>query len=199
MNIFEDTDQFLADIEAGTVERDAADAKAERRGHLEAMKAQGGTLGLIASELLVRIDENEAKAKAAEAIAQSEADVASGVADWSDEAFLDGLRQAVLVDRETAAAEFDRWRKAELVSKHGEVDGPIVFEQERKARAETAWFENGTDPLLSSPVWVAHQVAEREAQRAASTARNLSMTTGYGDALAEAEAGIAESLAEALA
>ena len=71
-----------------------------------------------------------------------------------------------------------------------------MLAQERAASAEVDAFLEASDPLFSHPAYVRYELEQTERARAAAVAEERSGRTILDD-LAEAEAGIAETLAAA--
>jgi hypothetical protein len=86
------------DLDDGTDDADE-EASGPPKVTLEELAARPGQAGALARELLEIKREREAKAEAARHAAEAEATLAEGEPDWSDPAFLDGLRQSVLAQR----------------------------------------------------------------------------------------------------
>jgi hypothetical protein len=185
----EDLDEFSNEV-TEDVEEKAVQTAAERKAHLEKVKAKGGTLGQIASELLVAAAEREANAEKQRLADAADESLADGEEDWSSPDFLAGLREQVIADRAVASESYLQVRQKEYVKAYGAESAVARMADERKDIAVLADFEGASDPVLDHPAYRQHARAASENARALAVARDRSMTP-WNVLQAEAEADLA--------
>lgn len=165
---------------------------------LAKMAERPGPMQDMARELLAIRAEREDKAAADKAAAAAQVALGGGEAQWDSPEFLDGLRAQVIQERATASEASLRLYRVGLEQKGFAPETVQQLMAEFRASSEMVEAWNGSvDPLASHPAYRDHVREQAEAQRAAATAANFGSRYGYGEALAEAEAGIAEALAKA--
>jgi hypothetical protein len=112
----------------------------------------------LAAELVALRSERAEKAQAQKSEADAAAVIeAGGEPDWTDEGFLDGLREQVLRSRVSAEARVSAMRRNKLLAEMGPVLGQSHFETEQAfAAVDGSWFGAGVDPLTEHPLYKAH-------------------------------------------
>jgi hypothetical protein len=141
--------------------------------------------------------ERETKAAAERLAAEAEATLADGEPDWSDQAFLDGLRASVLAQRAASNEAHIAGMRRLRESQFGIATADTMLADEAARSSQVDDWLSGSDPILEHPAYLDHQRQQFEATRAREAARMGRI--GYVDEIAEAEAYIAATKAKALA